>query len=288
MVSGEKYTHFSSVPPRSPEHNCQCGVSNGDRQDRLETEPCNILKNRSTIQPTGSGPICNPSFNPMPTLLQLVARSLCRSHRCLPSGLDSLEGVCQSSMESGRQNDISGSVTTSQDCFTGSSMENTTVVSNSPVHADRLPQAHHSSDGNNNQPDSSPNVSTVSRMAYLRKSYRDQQLSEETTDLMLNSWRSKTNKSYDSLFSKWSGWCSKRCSDPISGPISEIRNFLPISEIINFLASLYKDGYQYSSINSYRSAISSVHEKIDGYIIGQHPLVTRLIKGVFHARPPLP
>ena len=44
----------------------------------------------------------------------------------------------------------------------------------------------------------------------------------------------------------------------------------------------------YSSINSYRSAISSVHEKIDGHNIGQHPLVTRLIKGVFHVRPPLP
>ena len=58
--------------------------------------------------------------------------------------------------------------------------------------------------------------------------------------------------------------------------------------MLNFLAKLYKDGYQYSSINSYRSAISSVYEKIDGYNIGQHPLVTRLIKGFFHVRPPLP
>jgi len=57
--------------------------------------------------------------------------------------------------------------------------------------------------------------------------------------------------------------------------------------VVNFLAHLYKDGYQYSSINAYRSAISSVHEKIDGYDVGQHPLVSRLIKGVFQVRPPL-
>jgi len=37
-------------------------------------------------------------------------------------------------------------------------------------------------------------------MAHIREMYRGQQLSEEATDLMLNSWRTKTNKSNDSLF----------------------------------------------------------------------------------------
>ena len=31
-----------------------------------------------------------------------------------------------------------------------------------------------------------------------------------------------------------------------------------------------------------------MHERIDGYTVGQHPLVTRLMKGVFNERPPLP
>ena len=52
----------------------------------------------------------------------------------------------------------------------------------------------------------------------------------------------------------------------------------------NFLAYLYKEGYQYSSVNAYRPAIFSVHEKI---AVGQHPLICRLIEGVFQARPPL-
>lgn len=72
---------------------------------------------------------------------------------------------------------------------------------------------------------------------------------------------------------------SERNSDPFSGPISEVANFL---------ASLFHEGYQYSSINAYRSAISSVHDRVDGVCVGQHPTVTRLVKGIFNVRPPVP
>ena len=73
------------------------------------------------------------------------------------------------------------------------------------------------------------------------------------------------------------GWCNQRHSDPISGPISQV---------VNFLAHLFKEGYQYRSLNAYHSAISSVHEKVDGYEVGQHPLVSRLMKGAFNQHPP--
>ena len=53
---------------------------------------------------------------------------------------------------------------------------------------------------------------------------------------------SHTNKSYDSLFTKWECWCSEWDSDPISDPVTEVANFL---------AYLFKGGYQYGSINSY-------------------------------------
>ena len=60
----------------------------------------------------------------------------------------------------------------------------------------------------------------------------------------------------------------------------------PIADIMNFLASLFEQGYQYQSVNSYRSAISSVHEKVDGEEVGKHPLVSRMMKGIFNERPP--
>ena len=47
-------------------------------------------------------------------------------------------------------------------------------------------------------------------------------------------------------------------------------------------------GYAYSSLNSYRSAISSVHEHIEGYPVGQHPQIERILKGAYNLRPPKP
>ena len=119
----------------------------------------------------------------------------------------------------------------------------------------------------------------TSRVEHLRESFNSQGLSGQATELILNSWRSKTNKSYDSLFGRWNRWCSERGSDPFSGPISEVANFL---------ASLYQEGYQYNSVNAYQSAISSVHDRADGVLVGQHPIITRLIKGIFNVRPPIP
>lgn len=59
-------------------------------------------------------------------------------------------------------------------------------------------------------------------------------------------------------------------------------------DVVNFLAELHQDGYQYRSLNAYRSAISSAHEKVDGCNIGEHPMVSRLLKGAFNVHPPLP
>ena len=83
-------------------------------------------------------------------------------------------------------------------------------------------------------------------------------------------------KSYDSQFQKWFSW---RGTHPIS---------CSVGEVVNFLADLFTQGYQYRSLNAFRLAISSVYDKVDSCDMGQHPLVTRLLKGVFHQRPPQP
>ena len=106
------------------------------------------------------------------------------------------------------------------------------------------------------EPRSRGSRTSASRVAYLRERYQDPELSEEATSLMFKSWRTKSNKSYNSLFGKWQSWYCARGSNPFSGPIKEV---------VNFLANLHKEGYQYRSLNSYRSAILSVHDGIGGY-----------------------
>ena len=41
---------------------------------------------------------------------------------------------------------------------------------------------------------------------------------------------------------------------------------VPFHALVNFLADLFL-GYQYRSLNAYRSAISLVHDKVDGYVL---------------------
>lgn len=140
----------------------------------------------------------------------------------------------------------------------GTSLEDSAMVLTPTVDGSGMPLPSQRGHGNHPQQQSTNDTDTAS---HIRKRYRDQELSKEATALMLKSWR---EKSYGSLFSRWYSWCNRREAGPFSAPITNI---------INFLATLHQQGYQY---NSYRSAISSVHEKIDGYSIGQHPAVMRL------------
>ena len=96
-------------------------------------------------------------------------------------------------------------------------------------------------------------------MAYPRQCYADKRISEEVIDLLLLSWRRKSAQSYDSLCKKWISWCTERDLDPVSGPIKEV---------VNFLAHLHMEGYQYHSLNSYRSAIASMHIHVDRVSVG--------------------
>ena len=65
--------------------------------------------------------------------------------------------------------------------------------------------------------------------------------------------------------------------------------FLPLwNDVLAFLAAQFHAGHGYCYLNVYRSAISSIYPKIDGYEVGSHLLVCLLLKGVFNERPPLP
>ena len=111
-------------------------------------------------------------------------------------------------------------------CTDSSSLEITAVVSNPAIDADRPSPVNNNRQSGDVQSGPICDAPTPSHKAYLRKRYRGQCLSEEAADLMFKSWRAKTNKFYDSLFTKWERWCSEQVSDPISGPVTEVANFL--------------------------------------------------------------
>ena len=117
------------------------------------------------------------------------------------------------------------------------------------------------------------------RMACLRRSYQMQGLSERVAELLIQSWRNNTNSAYNSAWRKWHRWCVERNYNPFS---------TSLSSVLQFLAEQFDSGLQYRSVNTLRSAISTTHPNIDGLAVGRHPLVSRLLRGMFNLRPPSP
>lgn len=57
---------------------------------------------------------------------------------------------------------------------------------------------------------------------------------------------------------------------------------------IDFLLNTFQEGKAYSTVNTYRSAVSTTIRSITGREIGEDHLVTRLIKGFFISKSPVP
>ncbi len=284
VVSPEGHSPPSGASSGCAKHNSGRGIQSDERQVRLDARPESLPNYPSTNGSTVHRSICIETDNTVAELLQLETGPRGNSLRCISSELEHHSGplICQPSMATDRegteQSDTRKCVADNCDPC----LESTTMVPSTSIPPDRLPISNQSEPGPN--PTNIPTNDTGGRtstscVVYLRKRFSDQQISKEGTELLLASWRQKSAKSYDSLFNKWVCWCNQRSTDPISGPISEVANFL---------ADLFQKGYEYRSLNAYRSAISSVHTEIEGCSVGQHPLISRILKGAFNSRPPKP
>ena len=282
MVFPEEHYHHGSLPARGLQRGGRPRIETHDGPLRLAAQPADIREDQSNLRPTGSGPICIPPHDPAANVCELASRPISMGDRCLHSELEPGQGIRQSPLESDRKSPEPNQAASS---YTGSHsprLEGPTVVSD--LAGDDYRETSPDKGVSVGNPTHTPGqparyTAATSRVAYLRERFSDQRLSEEASRLMLASWRQKSGKSYDSQFAKWAGWCHERDIDPVSGDITGV---------INFLADLFYKGYQHRSICAYRSAISSVHEKVDGHQVGSHPMVSRLLKGVFHERPPQP
>ena len=140
-------------------------------KDRLEAEPLDIPEDQQSLRSTRSGLVCFQTICPVPTLLQLAARSIYTSNLYLPSGLGKHEVLCKSPLELGGQSTdksagSSNSASTSRPC-----LEDITLVPNSNSHAHRSPSVDNSGTRDSGQRGSHAPTFSVSRMAHLRKKF---------------------------------------------------------------------------------------------------------------------
>ena len=283
LVCAERSLSGSRTPTRERQHNSRSGIAINEGSLRLDAEPLGLPANTSANGSTTNRPICIPINQATAKFLQLETRSGSNRNGCIQPGLGSDKGIRKSPMVLDSTLPESDKTTKGKGGNNHPPLGITTVVPNNSGNAGGLPQDPTNEGRSGHTPNRSgihneSRCTGVSGMAHIRESFTSRGISSDASALLLASWRPKTQSNYDSLFSKWSRWCLQRNRNPIEGPIEDVANFL---------ADLFKEGYLYRSLNSYRSAISALHSKVDGYSIGQHPLITRMLKGVFNERPPV-
>lgn len=96
----------------------------------------------------------------------------------------------------------------------------------------------------------------------------------------MSSWSLGTRKQYSTYIKKWLDHCKA----------THINSTSPkITEVADFLSHLFKtSNVEYSAMNTARSALSAIIEPINGQTVGNHPLIKRVMKGIFKTKPALP
>jgi hypothetical protein len=116
-------------------------------------------------------------------------------------------------------------------------------------------------------------------LSCLRNRFAADDLSEEVTDIIMSSWRTGTKKQYSTYIQKWLDFCRQRtiaCHSPT------------MNQALSFLRMLFQQGLSYSTINTARSALSTIICLPDGQVFGSHHIVVRFMKGIFELRKPKP
>ena len=122
--------------------------------------------------------------------------------------------------------------------------------------------------------ENSPSCVSLIRKALLRKG-----ISGQAASVILDSWRESTRKQYWTHLQKWLHFSVGKHIDPLDPPVNLV---------LAFLTELFDSGLGYSSINTARSAISSLVKLSSNVDLGHNVLIKRFLRGVFLRRPCLP
>ena len=116
-------------------------------------------------------------------------------------------------------------------------------------------------------------------MPLIQANLTSKGLSTTALDVILQAGKPGTQKQYKSYLQRWERYCREEKINPLSASVVDG---------INFLGDLYQKPLSYSAIYTARSALPTVIFPAEGGTFGNHPLVTRFLKGVFTVRPSLP
>lgn len=168
--------------------------------------------------------------------------------------------------------------------YSSPSLANSTVVHNPPSSTCGLPYSPSSvqySPGTTSQQCSTSTQETITTnsLQSLRESLKHKDISGKAAEIILCSWSKGTQRQYKPYIKRWSDFCSQWKTDPYDPPVNTF---------LDFLVQLHEKGLSYTTINTARSAISAVTLPKNNMTIGNHPIVSRFMKGIYKSTPPTP
>ena len=284
VVHGEKPHHSCGAYSGSSQCESRRRVKEPPPLIRLETRPRSLQEAHEQVGIVHNRSICSKAQYPVIKILQFPSGSGGRSIRCSSPELEGREAICFSpihldweipaEVEAGQSQ---GSNPHSPSVATPSLVPTIDRLSDRPPTDPPVRQTTADESNGSSSPDDNSGLPASSRISCVRAQYGE--ISEEAFKIISSAWRKGTEKSYSSTWKKWVEWCS-RCQANSLSP--------SLKDVIQFLTEEFMHGRQYSTINSYRSALSATLPPIDGYQVGSHPTVCKLLQGMFNQRPPAP
>ena len=281
--SGE---HFSRIPSRCPESDSRCSFEAFQREPRMVAEPQHFSPTNRTIGfSSSSRPVCLTDECSGSTVCVLAARSSSMEDRCISNSVVKPQRLRVSTVlsrqQSSRENRLRSSA---MHAGNSTSVGNTALVSSTAKNVGSQTNFITSTEGLVTNSAFARNSSLAQLNVSSRVACVSQHLSEKgipfsAARLMLASWRKGTQRQYAGAWKEWVRWCEKGEVNPLSATIGDISLFL---------TTMHNKGLSYSTVNTYRSAISMTHLPMDGVPVGTHYLIRRLMKGIFNERPPVP
>ena len=276
---------YCRTPPWLNKPDSRCTVSRLSGQQQLETVTTGLHANTGINGENGNRPICGSNEQTVDEICELEARSRSLGDRCIQNSMEPNEGIRFSSILSHRSMPVESGSGRSNSGVDSSNMANTAMVLGIAGNDHRRSNSVTTSAGSVNITPESNTPTTKSgahtgSMESVRDDSATESLSEKARTLIGKARRESSKRTYEGPWRKWCSWCDKELLDLVQAPVERI---------VDFLAEFFDTApLEYSTLNVYRSALSAYHPMIDGYKVGQHPLVRDLLRGAFNTRPPRP
>ncbi|CAG8652015.1 30004_t:CDS:2 [Gigaspora margarita] len=126
------------------------------------------------------------------------------------------------------------------------------------------------------QSPSKPKMEDV-HLLNIRTKLQAKKFPEEVIKKIQEATNKSSNATIGSSINKWCVWCYERSMDPIQGPLENI---------IEFLNDMSNQNKAFNIIASYRTAISEIHNHIDGYQVGRHSEIAKFMIAIRKINPP--